>query len=301
MNEARTMSTLNSGGKPSAVVSARFPAAKNVARLDFGNPAPHQKPSATLGTGIYMPTKQQGSSQNNRGVFDVFLKPVTASKYGNERHAISLDPHHFLAGYNFAGPGTELKQREARHDDSPLNSFDAAAKTHDYAYAKEGREYAVDRDYNKHMEGVWNADKDFIKSSFLNGYDQNLAKATGSPAAGLISTFTHGGDPVMGTAAAVLMAGKMAAEKLGLMSSKSFSGIDPDLKNKPYEHKKPSAVRGSNPTSQNPTKSSTSNSMNYFGGFYGPAKTGIGFDNYAARYAASKNRTTLGTPVRGGG
>ena len=46
------------------------------------------------------------------GVFDSLLKPFTVEKYAGERHARSLDAKHFLQGYNFFGPQTQLDLRE---------------------------------------------------------------------------------------------------------------------------------------------------------------------------------------------
>ena len=37
------------------------------------------------------------------GVMDTLMKPFTVQKYGNEHHARSLDPQHFMQGYNFVG------------------------------------------------------------------------------------------------------------------------------------------------------------------------------------------------------
>lgn len=163
-------------------------------------------------------TEPQNISQNNRGIFDLFMKPFTVSKYGQERHARSLDPFHLFKGYNFVGPGTELRLRNELYDADPVNSFDAAAKKHDNDYAREGQEYNKDLNKNKHMEGIWQADRDFMKSSFMNK-----------------------DDPIMGTVAAGLIGAKMLGEKLGLMSTNAFSGIDSSLqktaaRNKPNEY-----------------------------------------------------------------
>ena len=68
---------------------------------------------------------------------DTLMKPFTVQKYGNEHHARSLDPKHFMQGYNFVGPQTELKLREQLHDNIPLNDLDRTAKEHDYAYLHE--------------------------------------------------------------------------------------------------------------------------------------------------------------------
>ena len=39
-----------------------------------------------------------------------FLAPFTVNKFGNEMHARSLGPKHFLHGYTHVWPGTEIKQ-----------------------------------------------------------------------------------------------------------------------------------------------------------------------------------------------
>ena len=70
--------------------------------------------------------------QKGSGVMDTLLRPFTVDKYNlGERHARSLDPEHFLQGYNYVGPFTNLKYREQIHDDQPLNDLDATAKEHD--------------------------------------------------------------------------------------------------------------------------------------------------------------------------
>ena len=50
--------------------------------------------------------KQQG-----KGLIDTLLSPFTVEKYQGEKHARSLDPEHFLQGYNFVGPSTRLDIR----------------------------------------------------------------------------------------------------------------------------------------------------------------------------------------------
>jgi hypothetical protein len=142
------------------------------------------------------------SSGNSRGAFDTLMKPFTASKYSQERHARSLDPMHLFQGYSFVGPGTELHLRNQLEDATPLNSLDRAAKAHDNAYGKEAQEYSVDRNKNKHMQNIWSADSSFIASTFLNR-----------------------DDPIMGTIGAGLIGMKMLGEKAGLLDTKRFSGI----------------------------------------------------------------------------
>ena len=62
-----------------------------------------------------------GKNQHGRGVIDKLMVPFTVNKYGNERHMRSLDPNHFLQGYNYVGPHTELKLREQLGDNKELN------------------------------------------------------------------------------------------------------------------------------------------------------------------------------------
>jgi len=71
---------------------------------------------------------RQDTVQKGKGVMDTLMKPFTVQKYGNEQHARSLDPNHFMEGYRFVGPKTELLLREKMHDDVPLNDLDRAAK-----------------------------------------------------------------------------------------------------------------------------------------------------------------------------
>ena len=147
-------------------------------------------------------TPSPESSGNSRGAFDTLMKPFIASKYGQERHARSLDPMHLFQGYSFVGPGTELHLRNQLEDATPINSLDRAAKAHDNAYGKEAQEYSVDRNKNKHMQNIWSADSSFIASTFLNR-----------------------DDPIMGTIGAGLIGMKMLGEKTGLLDTKRFSGI----------------------------------------------------------------------------
>jgi len=115
---------------------------------------------------------------------DTLMKPFTVQKYGNEHHARSLDPKHFMQGYNFVGPQTELKLREQLHDNVPLNDLDRTAKEHDYAYLHEQEEYNKDHDKKKHINNIWKADDQFIDRA-KNSHDDPV---TGKVASKLIST-----------------------------------------------------------------------------------------------------------------
>jgi len=113
------------------------------------------------------------------GVIDTLLAPFTVRKYGHEMHARSLDPKHFMQGYNFVEPQTELKLREKYHDDIPLNDLDQAAKSHDYSYLHEKEEYEKDHDKPKHLNNVWKADDVFIDRAKNSRDDPVVGKLAG--------------------------------------------------------------------------------------------------------------------------
>ena len=140
--------------------------------------------------------------QNGGGILDSLMKPFTVQKYGQEMHSRSLDPNHFLQGYNYVGPRTEVLLRDKLGDNIPLNDLDATAKQHDYAYLREKQEYEKDHDKQKHMKNVWHADDAFIE------------KARNSR-----------NDPVMGKIASKLIATKKGLEQSGLIDTKQFSGF----------------------------------------------------------------------------
>ena len=145
--------------------------------------------------------------------FESLLKSFTVHKYGDEMHARSLDPNHFLQGYSYVGPGTEIKLREKIGDDKPLNDLDKYAKDHDYAYLKEQEEYKQDHDKPKHIKNIHYADDIFINEA-KNSRD----------------------DPIVGRIASNLIDKKEKLEKAGILDTKKFSGIgineshDPTLK-----------------------------------------------------------------------
>lgn len=192
---------LNSNPVLSLNLDTVHKAAQNSYNNNLGSAQPFQSSTPLNSTNT---SDSQGRSFRPQGfgAFDVLAKPFTANKYGEERHARSLDPWHLGQGYNFAGPGTELKTRAELGDDKPLNSLDRAAKEHDYAYAREGKGYNADWDVNKHMQNVWESDKEFMYKSFMNR-----------------------DDPIMGTVASGMIGAKMLGEKLGLLSPETFSGI----------------------------------------------------------------------------
>ena len=155
----------------------------------------------------YNHRRQQGC-----GIIDTLMKPFTVSKYGSEAHARSLDPNHFLTGYRFVGPRTELELRKELHDDVPLNDLDATAKEHDYAYKKEKEEYMKDNDKSRHMKNIWHSDDVFIQKS-KNSHD----------------------DPIVGNIASKLIQTKENLEKHQLMDTARFSGMGSDESTDPVQ------------------------------------------------------------------
>ena len=133
---------------------------------------------------------------------DVLLKPFVVSKYGNEMHSRSLDPNHFLQGYNYNGPRTEVLLREKLGDNKPLNDLDASAKEHDYAYLREKNEYQKDHDKAKHIKNIHMADDVFIQKA-RNSRD----------------------DPIMGVVSSKLIATKKKLEETGMLNTNQFSGM----------------------------------------------------------------------------
>ena len=100
--------------------------------------------------------------QQGCGVLDDLLRPFTVNKYGNEAHARSLDKNHFMEGYKYVGPRTEVLLREKLGDNIPLNDLDRAAKEHDLNYLHEKEAYNKDHDKQKHINNIWKSDSIFI-------------------------------------------------------------------------------------------------------------------------------------------
>ena len=140
---------------------------------------------------------QQGS-----GVLDDLLRPFTVNKYGNEAHARSLDKNHFMEGYKYVGPRTEVLLREKLGDNIPLNDLDRAAKVHDLSYLHEKEAYNKDHDKQKHINNIWKSDSIFIDKA-KNSRD----------------------DPIMGAVSSKLIAGKKKLEESGLLNTTQFSGF----------------------------------------------------------------------------
>ena len=141
-------------------------------------------------------------TQSGNGMMEDLMAHFSVNKYGNERHALSHDPKHYLVGYSYLGPATEIKLREQLHDDVPLNDLDQFAKEHDYAYMKEKEEYQQDHNKQKHMNNVWKHDDVFINKS-KNSRD----------------------DPEMGNIASALISYKKNAEQSHTLPTKEFSGF----------------------------------------------------------------------------
>ena len=147
-------------------------------------------------------THSNSRFQQGSGLMDSLLRPFTVSKYGNEMHSRSLDPNHFLQGYTFNGPKTEVLLREKLGDDKALNDLDRAAKEHDYAYLREKSEYEKDHNKQKHINNIHRADDVFIDKA-KNSRD----------------------DPIMGAVSSKLIAGKKKLEESGLLNTTQFSGF----------------------------------------------------------------------------
>ena len=136
------------------------------------------------------------------GIIDTLMSPFTVRKYGQEMHSRSLDPKHFLQGYNYVGPRTEVLLREKLGDNIPLNDLDQTAKEHDYAYLHEKQAYDKDHDKQKHINNIWKSDDVFVQRA-KNSRD----------------------DPIVGNIASKLISTKENLEKSGLMNTKTFSGF----------------------------------------------------------------------------
>jgi hypothetical protein len=141
-------------------------------------------------------------NQKGNGVLDTLMKPFTVERYAGEQHARSLDPHHFLQGYSYVGPHTQLKLREKLHDDVPLNDLDSFAKEHDYSYQREYDEYQKDHDRPQHLRNIWKADDEFVEHA-SNSRD----------------------DPIIGNLSAKLISAKENLEKKGILDTKKFEGF----------------------------------------------------------------------------
>jgi len=139
---------------------------------------------------------------NGGGVLDSLMRPFTVNKYGNERHARSLDPNHFMQGYSFVGPATEVKLRNRIGDNIALNDLDRTAEAHDRSYLREKEEYERDHNKPKHIKNVWRADDVFIDKA-RNSKD----------------------DPIMGKITSKLMATKKGLEVAQVLPTTTFSGF----------------------------------------------------------------------------
>lgn len=139
---------------------------------------------------------------SGNGIIDTLTKPFTANKYGNEKHALSLDKNHFLQPMSFMGPFTEVALRDKIGDNKPINDLDKFAETHDRAYLKELNEFKKDHDKQKHINNIWDADKKFVNEA----------------------NHSHD-DPIMGKIAGKLIDTKMKLEKNHILPTTEFSGF----------------------------------------------------------------------------
>ena len=147
-------------------------------------------------------SKNTYPKQHGTGIIETLMAPFSVSKYPGEHHSRSLDPNHFMQGYRYTGPETNVRLREQLHDDVPLNDLDAAAKEHDYAYLNEQEGYKKDHNKQKHLQNIWNSDERFIQKS-RNSRD----------------------DPIVGNLASKFISTKEQLEKSNLMDTKRFSGF----------------------------------------------------------------------------
>ena len=145
---------------------------------------------------------------NGGGVIDSLMSPFTVNKYGNERHTRSLDPKHFMQGYSFVGPQTEIKLRDRLGDNIALNDLDRTAEVHDRSYLREKSEYERDHNKPKHIKNVWHADDVFIDKA-RNSRD----------------------DPITGKISSRLIQAKKGLEQTGIMDTKTFSGFGAEEEN----------------------------------------------------------------------
>ncbi len=143
--------------------------------------------------------------QRGTGILDSLMKPFTVNKYGNEAHARSLDPKHFMQGYTWIGPHTEVKKRDLLGDNVALNDLDRAGEAHDRSFLKEKEKYQQDRDLTKHMKNIHRADDVFINRA-MNSRD----------------------DPIMGKITGTIIGMKKQYEQATGKPSK-FSGLDPNI------------------------------------------------------------------------
>ena len=131
------------------------------------------------------------------GIGDDILKKFTWEKYDGERH---------FPYYNYLGPHSRLEIRtdenyKPRPNEEPINQLDSIALKHDIAYDKIKKEYSKDRNKQKALTKVHNADEQFIREA-KNSNVQPL-----------------------GTISAGIIKAKEIAEKVGVLDSKTFSGM----------------------------------------------------------------------------
>ena len=118
-------------------------------------------------------------------MFDNLMNSFTVDKHNvGERHSRFLDPNHFLQGYNYVSPHTDLLLRKKLGDNKPLNDLDEAAQEHDYSYLHEKEQYNKDHNKKQHINNVWKSDEIFINKAKNSQNDPII----GNIASKLIST-----------------------------------------------------------------------------------------------------------------
>lgn len=142
--------------------------------------------------------------------------------YGLIDYIVDKLPEIHIPGYQFCGPGTEIKKRLARGD-SGINPLDRACKEHDILYSKV-----------KDSEGRREADKALISRALPRIYSHDAKM--GERAAALLTTG--------------LMGAKIGLSKigLGLENSKAQKKIKKTHRRRPRRHTKTVKKRKSNKT-----------------------------------------------------
>ena len=118
-------------------------------------------------------------------------------KYPGEKH---------VHGYSFLGPGSRLDIRldqdlNPKKGELPINQLDNIALSHDKKYKLIKDQYNIDHDKTKAISAVHKADDEFI-----NAASQSNVQPLGKISAGIIKA-------------------KELAEKVGVLNTKTFSGM----------------------------------------------------------------------------
>ena len=113
---------------------------------------------------------------------------------------------HHVHGYSFLGPGSRLDIRldqdlNPKKGELPINQLDNIALSHDKKYKLIKDQYNIDHDKTKAISAVHKADDEFI-----NAASQSNVQPLGKISAGIIKA-------------------KELAEKVGVLDTKTFSGM----------------------------------------------------------------------------